>query len=47
MRTLLVALLSVIGIGIAWGMFVFWGAVSRVTLLSLFMTGVGGGIAEN
>ncbi len=29
---LLAAMLSVIGIGIAWGMFVFWGAVSHVTL---------------
>jgi hypothetical protein len=40
---LLAALLSVIGIGIAWGMFVFWGAVSHVTLLILFMTGAGVG----
>ncbi len=40
---LLAALLSVIGIGIAWGMFVFWGAVSHATLLSLFMTGAGVG----
>ena len=40
---LLAALLSVIGIGIAWGMFVFWGAVSHVTLLFLFMTGAGVG----
>ena len=40
---LLAALLSVIGIGIAWGMFVFWEAVSHATLLSLFMTGAGVG----
>ena len=40
---LLAAMLSVIGIGIAWGMFVFWGAVSHVTLLILFMTGAGVG----
>ncbi len=40
---LLAAMLSVIGIGIAWGMFVFWGAVSHVTLLLLFMTGAGVG----
>jgi len=40
---LLAAVLSVIGIGIAWGMFVFWGAVSHVTLLLLFMTGAGVG----
>ncbi len=46
MGKLLAALLSAIGIGIAWGMFVFWGAVSHVTLLSLFMTGVGAGIGS-
>ncbi len=40
---LLSALLSVIGIGVAWGMFVFWGAVSHATLLILFMTGAGAG----
>ncbi len=40
---LLAAMLSVIGIGIAWGMFVFWGAVSHTTLLLLFMTGAGVG----
>ena len=40
---LLAATLSVIGIGIAWGMFVFWGAVSHTTLLLLFMTGAGVG----
>ncbi len=43
---LLAALLSVIGIGIAWGMFLFWGAVYHATLLSLFLTGAGiGGFA--
>jgi hypothetical protein len=31
----------VIGIGIAWALFVFSGAVSHATLLSLFMTGAG------
>ena len=40
---LLAVTLSVIGIGIAWGMFVFWGAVSHTTLLLLFMTGAGVG----
>ena len=40
---LLAALLSVIGIGTAWGMFVFSGAVSHATLLTLFMTGAGVG----
>ena len=40
---LLAATLRVIGIGIAWGMFVFWGAVSHTTLLLLFMTGAGVG----
>ena len=44
-RTVLGALLagafSVIGIGIAWAMFVFSGAVSHATLLILFMIGAG------
>ena len=40
---LLAAMLSVIGIGVAWGMFVFWGAVSHATLLILFMSGAGVG----
>ncbi|MCH7620824.1 MAG: hypothetical protein IH870_02895 [Chloroflexi bacterium] len=34
---LLSALLSVVGIGIAWEMFVYWRAVSQVTLPSLFL----------
>jgi hypothetical protein len=38
---LLASLLSVIGIGIAWAMFVFFGAVSHATLLVLFMSGAG------
>lgn len=38
---LLASLLSVIGIGIAWAMFVFFGAVSHATLLILFMSGAG------
>ena len=40
---LLAALLSMIGIVVAWGMFIFWGGVSPVTLLALFMTGAGAG----
>ena len=38
---LLAAVFSVIGIGIAWAMFVFFGAVSHATLLVLFMCGAG------
>ena len=38
---LLSAVFSVIGIGIAWAMFVFSGAVSHATLLSLLMSGAG------
>ena len=41
MGLLLAAVLSVIGIGIAWGMFVFFGGVSHATLLALFMGGAG------
>ena len=40
---LLAAVFSVIGIGIAWAMFVFFGAVSHATLLSLLMSGAGAG----
>ena len=40
---LLAALLSAIGIVVAWGMFIFWGGVSPATLLALFMTGAGVG----
>lgn len=40
---LLASVLSVIGIGIAWALFVFSGAVSHATLLSLFMIGAGAG----
>ncbi len=40
---LLAALLSAIGIVVAWGMFIFWGGVSLATLLTLFMTGAGVG----
>jgi hypothetical protein len=43
--TLLSAVLSVIGIGVAWGMFVFSGAVAHSTLLTLFMVGAGVGAA--
>ena len=39
--TLLAGILSVVGIGIAGGGFVFFGAVSHTTLLFLFMTGAG------
>lgn len=35
--------LSMIGIGIAWAMFVFFGATSLTTLLTLFMVGAGFG----
>lgn len=38
---LLAALLSVVGIGVAWAMFVFFGAVSHATLLTMFVTGAG------
>ena len=38
---LLSAVFSVIGIGIAWAMFVFFGAASHATLLVLFMSGAG------
>ena len=38
---LLAAVFSVIGIGIAWAMFVFFGAVAHATLLVLFMFGAG------
>jgi len=44
-RTVLGLLLSsvfgVIGIGVAWAMFVFFGAVSHATLLAFFMIGAG------
>ena len=40
---LLSTVFSVIGIGIAWAMFVFSGAVSHATLLSLLMSGAGAG----
>lgn len=40
---LLSSVFSVIGIGIAWSMFVFFGAVSHATLLVLFMIGAGVG----
>ena len=40
---LLAAVLGVIGIGIAWAMFVFFGAVSHATLLYLLMSGAGVG----
>ena len=42
---LLGGVLSVIGIGIAWAMFVFFGAVSHVTLMSLYLSGSGTGAA--
>lgn len=38
---LLSALLSVVGIGVAWAMFVFFGAVAHSTLLTMFVTGAG------
>ena len=40
---LLAAVFSVIGIGIAWATFVFFGAVSHATVLSLLMSGAGAG----
>ena len=40
---LLGAVLSIVGIGIAWAMFAFSGAVSLLTLLSLFISGAGVG----
>ncbi|MFQ6029534.1 MAG: hypothetical protein ACE5Q6_18820 [Dehalococcoidia bacterium] len=43
MGVLLSVVLSVIGVGIAWGAYVFSGAVSQVTLLVLFMIGAGTG----
>ena len=41
MGVLLAAVLSMVGIGTAWAMFVFSGAVSLLTLSSLFMSGAG------
>lgn len=38
---LLALVFSVVGIGIGWAMFVFFGAVSHATLLVLFMSGAG------
>jgi hypothetical protein len=40
---LLAVVLSMAGVGIAWGLYVFFGAVSRTTLLTLFMVGAGVG----
>ena len=38
---LLASVLSVIGIGVAWGLFVFFGAAAHATLLILFAAGSG------
>jgi hypothetical protein len=40
---LLAVVLSMVGIGIAWGSYVFFGASSRSTLLALFTVGAGVG----
>jgi len=40
---LLAVVLSTVGIGIAWGLYVFFGASSRSTLLTLFTVGAGVG----
>jgi hypothetical protein len=40
---LLAVVLSMAGIGIAWGLYVFFGASSRTTLLTVFMVGAGVG----
>jgi hypothetical protein len=37
----LAVVLSMVGIGIAWGLYVFASASSRTTLLALFMVGAG------
>ncbi len=39
--SLLASVLSVIGIGVAWGSFVFFGAAAHATLLILFAAGAG------
>jgi len=41
MGLLLASVLSVIGIGVAWGSFVFFGAAAHATLLTLFAAGAG------
>ncbi len=38
---LLASVLSVVGIGVAWGLFVFFGAAAHATLLILFAAGSG------
>ncbi len=43
---LLAALLSAIGIVVAWGMFIFWGGVSHVTLYIMTGAGAGAGIGS-
>ena len=43
---LLAALLSAIGIVVAWGMFIFWGGVSHVILFLMTGAGVGAGIGS-
>jgi len=42
----LATVLGVVGIGIAWSMFVFWGASSHNTLLLLFFSGAGIGASS-
>lgn len=42
---LLALVLSMVGIGVAWGLFVFAGAVSKAALLSFVMAGAGIGAA--
>jgi len=42
----LATVLGVVGIGIAWSMFVFWGATSHNTLLLLFFSGAGIGASS-
>ena len=42
----LATVLGVVGIGIAWSMFVFWGATPHNTLLLLFFSGAGIGASS-
>ena len=41
MGLLSASVLSVVGIGVAWGLFVFFGAAAHATLLTLFAAGAG------
>ena len=44
--SVLAIVLGVVGIGIAWSMFVFWGASSHTTLLLMFFSGAGIGASS-